>query len=295
MVLSGCTQVDLVSRHDSLLGIEPFNVENDLYPPKLHSGEFFAPERLEGLINTAGAEDSPFITVDSNEFYFFFTPNASIPAEGQVGDGVTGIYVSRRDRDRWAEPERVILQSGNKLSLDGCEFVLDDKIWFCSAREGYTGLHWFTAKKSGDRYKGWKLEEFPEEYKVGELHIHDNVIYFHSDIKGSLGGNDIWSLELVNGKWDNLKNISAVNSSLEESLPYITSDGMEMYFTRVYQGSPAVFRSKKINDNWLSPELIVSQFAGEPTMDSEGNLYFVHHYVVNGQIQEADIYIARKK
>ena len=41
--------------------------------------------------------------------------------------------------------------------------------------------------------------------------------------------------------------------------------------------------------------LIVSQFAGEPTLDDAGNLYFVHHYFEHGQMIEADIYVAYKK
>jgi hypothetical protein len=41
-----------------------------------------------------------------------------------------------------------------------------------------------------------------------------------------------------------------------------------------------------------SPELIVSQFAGEPTLDEQGNLYFVHHFTADGELIEADIYAA---
>jgi hypothetical protein len=39
----------------------------------------------------------------------------------------------------------------------------------------------------------------------------------------------------------------------------------------------------------------VSQFAGEPTLDDAGNLYFVHHFYEDGVKIEADIYIARRK
>jgi hypothetical protein len=46
---------------------------------------------------------------------------------------------------------------------------------------------------------------------------------------------------------------------------------------------------------WGTPELIVSRFAGEPTLDPQGNLYFVHHYYEDGKMIEADIYMATKK
>jgi hypothetical protein len=61
-------------------------------------------------------------------------------------------------------------------------------------------------------------------------------------------------------------------------------------------GTPAVYRSIKLNDVWQEPQLIISQFAGEPTLDNEGNLYFVHHFFNNAsEMVEADIYVAYKK
>ena len=41
--------------------------------------------------------------------------------------------------------------------------------------------------------------------------------------------------------------------------------------------------------------MIVSQFAGEPTVDWQGNLYFVHHYYEEGKMIEADLYVAYRK
>ena len=116
---------------------------NDQMPPVLHSAEWEDPIPMPGLINTAGGEDSPFITPDGKDLYFFFTPDVSIPAEKQLLDGVTGIYQSRLVNDSWADPERIILN--DDLALDGCPFVLGNQLWFCTARVGYTGLHWFKA------------------------------------------------------------------------------------------------------------------------------------------------------
>jgi len=67
-----------------------------------------------------------------------------------------------------------------------------------------------------------------------------------------------------------------------------------MYFTRTYLGSPSIWRSQKINGQWQTPELLISQFAGEPSLDNQGNLYFVHHYYKDNKMLEADIYVARQ-
>jgi len=69
----------------------------------------------------------------------------------------------------------------------------------------------------------------------------------------------------------------------------------ELWFTRVYLGTPAIYRSKLVNGTWAEPELILSQFAGEPTLDNKGDLYFTHHFFENGTMIEADIYVAYKK
>jgi hypothetical protein len=61
-------------------------------------------------------------------------------------------------------------------------------------------------------------------------------------------------------------------------------------------GSPAIYRSLKVDGEWQEPELILSQFAGESSMDNEGNIYFTHHFYNNQwKMIEADIYVAVKK
>jgi hypothetical protein len=120
--------------------------ETDAFPPILYSDEWMQPVPLSSLINTAGAEDSPFVLPDGNSLYFFFTPDVRVPVEKQLLDGVTGIYLSKKQDGVWSRPERVILQDSGKLALDGAEFVQGNTMWFASAREGYTGVNLFTAE-----------------------------------------------------------------------------------------------------------------------------------------------------
>ena len=267
----------------------------DIYPPILHSSEYEKPAPLVGPINTAGAEDSPFIPVDRDELYFFFTPDVKVPPEKQLLDGVTGIYVSKNIGGKWQNAERVLLHNSKKLALDGCEFGAGDKMWCLSAREGYTGIHWFTADYKDGKWTNWKNEVFKKEYETGELHIFNDELYFHSARTGSKGGNDIWISKNINGEWQEPQNIEAVNTESNEGWPYITVDGKELWFNREYKGAPAIFRSKKVNEVWQTPELIISQFAGEPTLDKNGNIYFVHHFFKDSKMLEADIYVVYKK
>lgn len=268
---------------------------DDQYPPQMHSSEFSEPAPLPGPVNTAGAEDSPFITSDGQELYFFFTPDVSVPAERQVLDGVTGIYVSLLEEGNWTKPERVMLQEKGKLALDGCACVDQNILWFCSAREGYSGVQWFFARFQQGSWQDWQQAAFNPDYEVGELHIQGDELYFHSSRVGGNGKLDIWMSTKFAGEWQIPVNIETVNSAEDEGYPYLSVDGKELWFTRTYLGTPAVFRSVKVNGTWQSPELIISQFAGEPTLDSLGNVYFVHHFYKQGVMLEADIYIAYRR
>jgi len=265
---------------------------SDVSPPILYSGDWDEPVPLGPPVDTAGAEDSPFITPDGNTLYFFFTPDVRVPVEKQILDNVTGIWVSHKQNGNWSEPERVVLQDTGKLSGDGCEFVQGNVMWFCTVREGYTGIHWFTAEFKDNKWQNWKNADFNPDYKVGELHMSadGNELYFHSDRAGGKGGLDIWVSRKVNGEWTEPENVAAVNSPGSEGWPFISQDGNELWISKDY----GLWRSKKVNGEWAEPELIVSPLAGEASLDNEGNLYFVHHFFRNDSMIEADIYVARK-
>ena len=271
--------------------------ETDAAPPKSYSEDYYDPVPLEGTVNTAGAEDSPFMMPDGNTFYFFFTPDVRVPVEKQVIDGVTGIYSAKKVNGEWQKPERVLLQEPNKAGSDGCEFVQDDTIYFCTVREGYAGIHWFKADYVDGRWQNWRnadAELKMDEYKTGELHISRDgrELYFHADNKaGGKGGRDIWMSKKVNGEWQEPVNVAAVNTERDDGYPALSPDENELWITRDY----GVWRSKKAGGEWTEPELMFSPLAGEASIDNQGNVYFTHHFFDGDRMIEADIYVAKKK
>ena len=272
----------------------------DHHLPILHSDEWYPPIPMEGSINTAGAEDSPFISADGDIFTFFFVPDVRVPPEEQLLDGVSGIYITRKIDGIWTEPERVVLQEPGNLSLDRCQFLQSDVIWFCSAREGnYRGVDIWHAEARDGRWTNWENagEQFNVEYEMGEFHFSTDweTLYFHSEREGGLGNYDIWVTRQIDGLWSLPENVREVNSEAHDSRPFVTQDGSELWITRTYLGTPGTFRSFWTGERWSEPELILSQFAGEPTLDSEGNLYFIHHYIIDDEIIEADVYVAYRK
>ena len=268
--------------------------ETDRSPAVSHIEGWEDPVPLPYPVNTAGGEDSAFIMPDGNTLYFFFTPGTGVPVEEQVADGVTGIYVSHKVDGGWSEPERILLQEPGKLAGDGCEFVQGNTMIFCTVREWYTGIHWFTAEYVDGKWQNWEISDFDPEYEVGELHVSPdgNELYFHSSRAGGKGGLDIWKMEKVDGEWAEPVNVEAVNTERDEGWPALSPDGNELWISHDY----GVWRSEKVDGEWTEPERAFFPLAGEASVDGEGNVYFTHHFFdENDTMIEADIYVAYKR
>lgn len=278
--------------------------EDDEFVPVVHSDEWQQPVPMAGPVNSAGAEDSPYMTEDGDWFFFFFTPDVTVPANEQLTDGVTGIWWTRQVGGEWIPPEKIILN--DDVSLEGAQCCVGTTLWFASIRAGnYGEIDVFTAQFEGGIWTDVENvgEQLNVDYDIGEFHIMPNgtMMYFHSGSWDTDGSMDIWSTVKVGDLWSTPVRVEGVNTDYaDEGYPYVTPDGSELWFTansRLGEGytGPAIFRCVlQPNGTWGEPEEIVSNFAGECTFDDEGNLYFVHHYFVDGEMIEADIYVALK-
>jgi len=300
---------EVVTNEDRLEAIPSTAVKwtssNDSFAPVVHSPLWAQPVPMPGPVNTAGAEDSPFMTANGTWFFFFFTPDMNIPAQNQLTDGMTGIWWTQRVNGSWTAPTRIILN--DDVSLDGAECVVGTTMWFASVRAGnYEEIDVFSAEYSDG---GWKDvenlgEQLNSDYDIGEFHLMANMttVYFHTGNTGLAGAMDLWVSQKSGSSWGTPVPISELNTVQEyEGYPYVTPDGSELWFTsksRLNYTGPAIFRSvKQPNGTWGAPEEIISNFAGEATMDPDGNIYFVHHFYQQStdHLYEADIYVAYKQ
>jgi hypothetical protein len=271
--------------------------ENDDHPPKLHNDDWEEPSPISGLINTAGLEDSPYISTDGETLFFFFTPDADVDAVNQIKDGATGIYWAKKKDGEWLDPQRVRL--GESPALDGCPTFRNNTLWFCSAREGnFRPIDFWTAEWNGTDWENPRNsgENLNDVIGIGEMEMNRNEtqIIFHAQNPDS-SDLDIFIVNREAGTWETPYPIASINSPADDSRPALSLDEKELWFTRTYEGSPAIFRSLWKSNAWQEPELIISGFAGEPSVDQVGNIYFTHHFFKDGKMIEADIYIARKK
>jgi hypothetical protein len=306
--VSVAVDVGNITRADSIpAGTVKMTPDNDPHPPQLNpdfSAYWHDPVPLEGPINTAGAEDSPFITPDGENFYFWFKGDVTMEVYEEADDPMSGIHWSQKVNGEWTEPEKVFLSYYDEKSIEGAQTVRDDAIWFVSVREdnlgGTDAMEWWTAELVDGRWTNWTNagELFNQEYEVGELHVtaDGNEIYFDSQRAGGEGEKDIWVTRKVDGDWQEPESIDVVNTEITEGWPYVSEDGTELWFTRATPG-PEIYRSLKVDGDWQEPELILSSLAGESTLDSEGNIYFTHHWwnEENERANEADIYVCYRK
>ncbi len=301
LILSACSSptpippaTPMITRHEKIpVSAVKILPQIDVAPPVSLSSEYEQPVPVPGLVNTAGGEDSPFIMPDGKTLYFWFTPDVDLPVNLQVSDGVTGIYVSELVNGVWQEANRIMLQDSGKLAGDGCEFILGNLMWFCSAREGYAGMHWFTAEFKNGTWQNWQIADFDPAFQVGEFHISSDGkdLYFGSDRPGGKGAGDLWLSHNLDGVWQEPVNIASLNTLDAEGWPALNPAGDELWFGRNF----GIWRSKLVDGEWQHAELIISPLAGEPSIDASGNVFFTHHFFENDQMLEADIYVAYKK
>jgi hypothetical protein len=304
LLLSACDPDDgYLDRGPALEGLVKAEPADDPYPPVLGPGladEFEDPVPLEGPVNTAGAEDSPF-WVPGQGLYFFFTPDPSIDVTMQVLDGVTGIWWSEHGDE---EPERVKLAKRSGESMDGCGAWLDGELWFCSIRAGnHNEIDWWIAPCEGAACG--EAVNAGEAINVallpGELHLTDDALWFGSDREGGVGDQDLWYATREGEGFSEAIHAGAPpNDAGTQMMPAFGPIEGELWWngtSGLGQPGPAVWRSAWVDGAWGEPQEVVSSFAGEPTLTDEGDLIFVHHYFTEGpgEMLEADLYIARRR
>lgn len=279
---------------------------NDSFAPVVHSPLWRQPVPMPGPVNSAGAEDSPFMTANGTWFFFFFTPDMNVPVQEQLVDGVTGIWWTRLVDGTWTSPEKIVLN--DDVSLEGAECVVGTTMWFASVRAGNLGeIDVYSAEYVNGKWTDVENlgEQLNSVYDIGEFHLTADMstLYFHTGMIGAGETMDLWVSHMSGTSWSTPSPLTELNTATwAEGYPYLTPDGRELWFTSNRSGlggtGPSILRSVKQTDgSWGAPEEIISNFAGEPTMDAAGNIYFVHHYFnqLENVIYEADIYVAYRQ
>jgi outer membrane protein OmpA-like peptidoglycan-associated protein len=126
------------------------------------------------------------------------------------------------------------------------------------------------------------------------------MIFAAAGRSGDLGSSDLYQADLLNGKWQNVRNLTGLNSPAWDSHPSLSSDGKTLYFISDRDGGIGrqdIYVSSRVGDNWTTPQNLGSIVNSEgdeasPFIAADGRtLYFAS----NGcrGLGEYDIYITR--
>lgn len=231
----------------------------------------FTPLNLGDSINSSYLEYFPSFTIDGSKM--IFTRRVKSDEDFYESDFINNKWSSAKllagnINTNLNEGAQTIAQDGSILIFTGCNYP-----------EGFGSCDLYISYKTK---KGWSEPENLGGFvntdaweSSPSLSPDKKDLYFASNRFGGLGGKDIWvSHRLPNNKWSRPENLGeAVNTSGDESCPFMHADNETLYFNsnglKGY-GSTDLFFAKKINDSsWLEAENL-----GYPinTIDDEGSL-----------------------
>lgn len=253
-------------------------------------------------INTAGWEDSPYITPDGDTLYFAFNPYNFMPMfkGGQpkhVGPNRPGsrysknpfdsseTYVSVRDGGVWSAPELVPLQTkrGSCCAMpseDGKRMYFQDIV---PQVEGGPEINTDIVIAEKDRNGNWKMPQ-PVGGSINSPFIEDNphitadekTMLWVSERPGGFGKKDIWiASKNDDGSWGEAHNLgAAVNTDENEDQPWVNPEGNEIYFNREI----SIYHTKVVNGQWSKAKPVKFEkpvIGAEVSLTADGEIMYL--------------------
>jgi len=264
-------------------------------------------KNLSDAVNSAYAELNPVISADGKNLYFVRSshPQNQNPTEGQ------DIWMSEKDENgSWKTAVNLgktfnkqqfntlfnISPSGDKMLIGG------------SYKDGvYWGVGFsFIEKRNGVWQEPYelaikKLDKLNRGLYSSAFLLPDNktlLLSFSEDEEGKL--NDLYVSKLTkNGKWSEPISLgSKINTTYDESTPFMAADGVTLYFSSNRQGGFGqndIYLTRRLDDtyqNWsepvnLGPQINTEQWDGYYTIPASGDLAYMVSY--KNTLGKADI------
>lgn len=231
-------------------------------------------------VNSGTSEYFPSLTIDGKKL--IFTKRVANNED---------FYSSEKQGNQWMQASPLTGAINTPLNEGGQQVSQDGK-WLvyagCNFPDSYGGCDLYISYNQvgvwGQRENLGKSinSEFWESTPC--LSPDKNDLYFSSNRTGGFGGSDIYvSHRMANGKWTSAENLgSTINTSGDESFPFMHADGETLYFTsdglQGYGGSDIFLTKKKINgfEKPLNVGFPINTINNEGSMivDAEGQMAF---------------------
>ncbi|MFZ5970552.1 MAG: OmpA family protein [Bacteroidota bacterium] len=228
-----------------------------------------------GLVNTSFTEYNPVVSADESVMAF----TALRPNTGKTRSSdkfIEEIYISYNQSGTWSEPKVVSVASDYNVGTAGISPDGQRMLIFMGGVSDAGNL--FQISKTAD---GWSKPSIlantlnsPQLESTASITPDGKTIYFASDRKGTLGGLDIWKIEMKSeGVWTAPVNLGPeINSKDNEDAPFIHPDQKTLFFTsdgHNSMGGRDIFQSKLVAGKWTKPENM-----GYPVNTTANDNYF---------------------
>jgi OOP family OmpA-OmpF porin len=218
----------------------------------------FHPQPLGEMVNKFGLQYSPVLTTDQNALLF-----TARQGSGPLDD--ENLYLATRKDGQWQTPVSIspainsaLNEGAASLSGDGRVLVFttcnrEDSYGSCDLYISYReGNEWSTPKNMGRNVNTTAWDSQPS------LSADGRTIYFASDRKGGLGGEDLWrTSQQEDGTWSIPVNLGPkINTPGRENSPFLHASGNTLYFAtdgRQGMGGLDLVKSDREKEGWAVP------------------------------------------
>jgi len=233
----------------------------------------FAPTNLGDKINSSVSEYFPCLSIDGKEFFF------TRRVRGYDED----FFSAKWDGKDWIKASPL---SGNVNTdeNEGAQMISQDGEWLvfaaCNRKDGWGSCDIYISFKTPQGWSeglnlGGKINTDQWESQPC-LSPDKRDLYFASRREGGYGGSDIYVSHLqLNGEWTTPENLGPqINTSADESCPFIHADNQTLFFTSAgllgYGEDDLFYARKGPKGDWSVPENL-----GYPinTIYKEGTLF----------------------
>lgn len=272
-------------------------------------------KNLGEIINSSYSDYAPLITAD--EELLIFASRRKGSKGGYLdnnGEFYSDIYFSQKKDGEWIKPKNIgalintdmnevsvgLSNSGDKLIIYRDEYITGTGDLFISTKKGKS---WGKPVLLGEGAQAETDVNIRANETSACFAPDGSEIYFSSNRSGGHGGLDIWKAKLLpTGEWALALNLGApINTSAEETAPFIHSDGKTLYFSSTAfnsMGGYDIFKSSFDEfGKWSEPENL-----GYPINSSDDDVHIAvtpdgkkgyYSSTKKGGFGEKDIYLIK--
>lgn len=223
---------------------------------------------LDNAVNSSFSNFNPIVN-NAESFMYYMTELKFYDA----------IMQSVNTAGKWEQPVNLT----GKIKSDGDYFVTgmseDGKSLLLYQHDSYTRGDIYICEYTGQKWENIHKLNNNINTQFNETHAsfanNNNTLYFTSDRPGGYGGLDIYKSEKdAKGEWGTAVNLGhQINTSQNEETPFITPDGMSLFFSsqgHFNMGGYDIFVSNLNNNGeWSNPANI-----GYPLNTSDDDLFY---------------------